>query len=373
MAFSVLETEKDNLTKPVANLHESAKNVKVTVILPCYRGKDTVERCVNSIIQQKFQDLELIVIDDNGGDSIRVVSRTLNKSSIAYKIVIHETNKGIANTLNEGLKLALGDYILIVHQDCELLDNFHIEDAVKFLDLNPDVAVLGGSPQYPVDEFNFFEKVFMIESGHFTKKDRAGIEEVSFSEHKCDIFRKEVLMKSGGFDSKHFRASAEDQMVSWKIRNLGYKIVKSNNLRYLQRYGKSVSTFAGLIKKTFYYSKTQSGVILLTQGKVLKGSSLKTNDQKMRIINRLTGTIFAMLFLFSLVPLIIFSEPLLALVSSGIVFIRAMHLAQKAKAFGIKANWLILFGMGLVGFLGDLAYLTGLSYGTLLTFMKKRL
>jgi len=91
----------------------------------------------------------------------------------------------------------------------------------------------------------------MLHSGHHNQKTSDGNEVISFSEHKCDLFKKGILPSDGGFDSENFKSSGEDQMMSWQQKNNGHVFIRNNNLQFIQRYGKSTASFKGLVRKVF--------------------------------------------------------------------------------------------------------------------------
>ncbi|WP_409200093.1 glycosyltransferase family 2 protein [Methanobrevibacter sp. DSM 116169] len=89
----------------------------VSVIVPIYNSSHTLEKTLNSIIHQKFENYEIIVIDDGStDDSLDKSYETLSKSSLPYQI-IHQKNKGASVARNNGLEVAKGEYILFVDSD----------------------------------------------------------------------------------------------------------------------------------------------------------------------------------------------------------------------------------------------------------------
>ena len=88
----------------------------ISVIVPVYNMEDKLERCLDSLVNQTYKNIEIIVINDGSKDnSINVI----NKYKKKYKniVVIDRENKGISVTRNEGIKIAKGDYIAFVDSD----------------------------------------------------------------------------------------------------------------------------------------------------------------------------------------------------------------------------------------------------------------
>lgn len=108
------------------------KDILVSVIVPVYNSQETIERCVESILRQRNDNIEIILIDDGSRDnSVAVINDMCAKYS--NLILIKQENMGAAQARNNGLDHAKGQYIVFVDSDDILLD-----DAIKIL---LDVAV----------------------------------------------------------------------------------------------------------------------------------------------------------------------------------------------------------------------------------------
>lgn len=93
----------------------------VSIIIPVYRSKKYIEKCVRSVLDQTYKDLEIIIVDDCGKDgSIDVVKRVLIEyPDMASKVrfIYHDFNRGCAAARRDGMKDATGKYILQVDSD----------------------------------------------------------------------------------------------------------------------------------------------------------------------------------------------------------------------------------------------------------------
>ena len=90
---------------------------KLSVIVPVYNAVEYLEKCVDSILNQTFKDLELILVDDCSKDESQKLCLKIAKSDrrvVAYK---REKNGGIFAARNTGIKLAKGKYITFVDND----------------------------------------------------------------------------------------------------------------------------------------------------------------------------------------------------------------------------------------------------------------
>ena len=98
---------------------------KITVIVPVYNTKKFLTRCVNSILKQSYENLEVIIIDDGSTDGSAQVCDELSKSDKRVR-VIHQKNKGIATTRNIGIELARGKYLCFIDSD-DYIENNYVE------------------------------------------------------------------------------------------------------------------------------------------------------------------------------------------------------------------------------------------------------
>ena len=89
---------------------------KISVIVPIYNAEAYLNRCLDSIINQTYSDLEIILINDGSTDNSLDIC--LEYASKDKRIVVYnQTNKGISKTRNKGIELATGDYIGFVDSD----------------------------------------------------------------------------------------------------------------------------------------------------------------------------------------------------------------------------------------------------------------
>lgn len=90
---------------------------RLSIIVPVYNGEKHLKRCVNSIIDQNYNNLEIILIDDKSPDSSRKICEELAQKDNRIKVYHNERNMGIYGTRNKGISIASGDYITFVDDD----------------------------------------------------------------------------------------------------------------------------------------------------------------------------------------------------------------------------------------------------------------
>ncbi len=113
------------------------KNPLVSIIVPTYNGEDYLDECLQSIIDQTYQNLEVIIIDDNSHNKFYVTNIASKFSKLNIKIVTLKSNQGVANAMNIGIKNSNGKFINWLSHD----DYFHpmkIQKQLEFIDFEDD-------------------------------------------------------------------------------------------------------------------------------------------------------------------------------------------------------------------------------------------
>ncbi|MDR0559614.1 MAG: glycosyltransferase [Prevotellaceae bacterium] len=97
--------------------------MKVSIIIPVYNVEPYIERCLLSALNQTYQNLEIILIDDCGQDNSMSVARAVAENHPnRHKVVFlkHEQNRGLSAARNTGIDAATGDYVYFLDSDDEL-------------------------------------------------------------------------------------------------------------------------------------------------------------------------------------------------------------------------------------------------------------
>ena len=88
----------------------------ISIVIPVYNVEAYLERCLDSVLAQTYQNLEIILVDDGSTDSsTQVVDRYAHKDSRV--VVIHQTNGGLSNARNHGINVANGEYLTFIDSD----------------------------------------------------------------------------------------------------------------------------------------------------------------------------------------------------------------------------------------------------------------
>ena len=121
----------------------------VSVIIPTYNRAHLIDRAITSVLNQTYQDLEIIVIDDGSTDNTEEVIRSFPDKRVNY--IKHKKNKGVSSARNTGIKVAKGKYIAFLDSDDEWLSE-KLGKQIKVLqNKSPEVGVAYSDVLY-IDE-----------------------------------------------------------------------------------------------------------------------------------------------------------------------------------------------------------------------------
>ena len=120
---------------------------KISIIVPVYKVELYLEKCVNSIINQTYKNLEIILVDDGSPDNCGAMCEELAKVDNRIK-VIHKENGGHSSARNVGLDIATGEYVAFIDSDDWIEPDF-VEVLEKLLTENDaDFSVCGMHNEY---------------------------------------------------------------------------------------------------------------------------------------------------------------------------------------------------------------------------------
>ncbi|HJX32230.1 MAG TPA: glycosyltransferase, partial [Thermodesulfobacteriota bacterium] len=124
------------------NIMSKSNNPLISLIVSVYNISKYLERCLNSIIEQSYKNIEILLVDDGSTDSSGHLCNLYQEKDNRIK-VIHKTNNGLSSTRNAGLAVMQGDYVGFVDGD-DFIDTYMYETLVKaMLDNEADIVQTG--------------------------------------------------------------------------------------------------------------------------------------------------------------------------------------------------------------------------------------
>lgn len=116
----------------------------LSVIIPVYRVEHTLQRCVESVLSQGVDNMEVILVDDGSPDNCPVLCDGWAEKDARVK-VIHKDNRGLSDARNAGIEMATGDYLTFVDSDDYVEDDTY-PALLQIMAEHPDYDLL----EYPI-------------------------------------------------------------------------------------------------------------------------------------------------------------------------------------------------------------------------------
>jgi glycosyltransferase involved in cell wall biosynthesis len=209
-------------------------NPKITVLLPVFNDEGHIKQSVASVIEQTFQNWELLVLDDGSTDrSIKMIKDLLARDP-RIKLINNPTNIGLIETLNKGLSASHSDLIARIDSDDYWNDKTKLQKQFDFLNSNPEYGLIG-TCGIAVDEQD--KHIFNLNYPETDSEIRSQILRRNCFIHSSVMFRKNLALKCGGYNQnyKHVEdytlwlqlgtisklANLPEQMITYRINQKG--------------------------------------------------------------------------------------------------------------------------------------------------------
>lgn len=121
-------------------MKEYSDNPRVSIIVPIYNVKRYVRKCITSIQNQSYENLEIILVDDGSSDGSSAICDEFQKID-GRVLVIHKENGGASSARKSGLELASGEYIMFVDGD-DWIDDKTVQSCVESVKENQSDCIL---------------------------------------------------------------------------------------------------------------------------------------------------------------------------------------------------------------------------------------
>ena len=186
----------------------------VSVIIPVYNGGIYLHSAISCILDQDYQKLEVIIIDDGSSDDSEDTIRSFDDPRIRF---FKQSNQGLASTLNRGISIASGKYIARQDQD-DISNQNRLALQVAYLEDHPDCVLLGSWAQV-------MEKDRLVERFHRhpTEEDMLRYQ-LLFNNpfvHSSVLLRRSALLQVGGYTTDPERQPPEDYELWSRLSRIG--------------------------------------------------------------------------------------------------------------------------------------------------------
>lgn len=205
---------------------------KISVVVPVYNVADYLKNCIDSIINQTFEDIEIILVDDGSTDSSGLICDEY-KNKDKRIIVIHKENGGLSDARNVGINKAQGEFITFIDSDDSIREDMLENLYYGCLEGDSDMSICG---YQKVDEYgNEIEEPLKENKGVYTSEQFFKKFPLEYSQ-ACSKLYKTKLFNEIKFP---FGKIHEDEFVFHKLVNECKKITMLDEKMYyyLQRQG----------------------------------------------------------------------------------------------------------------------------------------
>ncbi len=209
----------------------------VTVTIVTYNSGRFIRRCLDSILEQRYPEKEIVVVDNASRDGTQDI---LEQYEDRCRIIYNDSNLGFAAAQNQAIRRARGDWVLTLNPDVLLMPNF-IESLVEAGRLDPRIGSVCGKlfsmsadfrlpPEPVVDSTGIYFTPMLrhldrgsreIDNGHFLNH-----EYVFGASAAAALYRREMIedvSMDGDFFDPDFFVYREDADVAWRAQLLGWR------------------------------------------------------------------------------------------------------------------------------------------------------
>ncbi len=224
----------------------------VSVIMPVLNREKTIDIAINSVVQQIYQDWELIVVDDGSTDNTINLVEQWKKKEERIVLIRNEGTHGVSGARNAGINVAKGGYIAFLDSDDEWTKN-HLDECLSAMEetgynlcsalwieeIYGQLNRIGenGWYQYIFDDMQ--EKLNINRSDKYWKFDKRLFEYIIMTDFYCFhintvVVRKDLLIQVGKFDVK--MKGSEDLDLVYRLLQVT-PLVTVNNYHFIYHYG----------------------------------------------------------------------------------------------------------------------------------------
>jgi glycosyltransferase involved in cell wall biosynthesis len=174
----------------------------VSIVTPNFNGEKYIEQTILSVVSQSYKNFEFIVIDGNSKDNslkiIKKYTRYINK-------LISKKDNGMYDAIDKGINLSKGNIIIWINSD-DILHKDAVKNIYNFFKKNPEISWITGRNGYIKKNIKI-SGIPYIYPRIILKNGLASHPYWGFVQQESTSFRKELYLKSGGFNKKYKNAA----------------------------------------------------------------------------------------------------------------------------------------------------------------------
>ncbi len=209
----------------------------ISIIIPVYNVEDYLRECIDSVINQTYKNLEIILVDDGSTDSSGAICDEYAEKDSRIR-VIHKENSGPSATRNVGIKNAEGKYIYFLDSDDYLTDNA-IELLVNTAEVNDADLVFFDAYSFS-DDGSPVKQGYVINGTYETKSGYEILTELCKNkDYHCSIpllFFRNDFIKNNNLSLVESAYCSEDLLFTYQVYCTAEKVAQCKNTLYHRRY-----------------------------------------------------------------------------------------------------------------------------------------
>ncbi|HYZ80612.1 MAG TPA: glycosyltransferase family 2 protein [Solirubrobacteraceae bacterium] len=199
----------------------------MSVIVPVWNGRHWLDGCLSSVEAQTEAVPEVIAVDNGSADGSVAHLRAAHPG---VRVVELGVNTGFAHAVNEGIRLARGDYVAVINTDVELEPDW-VARTARTLDAHPEAAAVACKMVHLADPDRIYDAGDVLRrDGACEQRGRFGADDGSFDEPGeifgacagAALYRRDAVLGVGGFDERYF-AYLEDVDLALALRLAGWR------------------------------------------------------------------------------------------------------------------------------------------------------
>lgn len=238
----------------------------ISVVILNYNGWGLLEKCVRSVLDSDYKNLEVIVVDNASTDGSLENIREIIQENKNVKIIANKKNLGFALGNNVGINASRGKYVVLLNNDTEVSKDW-LNGIARIMESDPDVGICEGKilvdnkVTYPGFSFNPY-----VGFAKMPEKDQGQYDyphEIFSTKGVCVVLRRALIEKIGLLDSSLW-ITAEILDLCWRARLAGYKIlyVPKSVIHHKARLGSGSYPMHVKINAAFHVTKNQTMILI---------------------------------------------------------------------------------------------------------------
>ena len=239
------------------------KNRKISIITPVFNGEKYIVRCIESVLNQTYNNIEHIVIDDGSTDKTSNIC-----SSYKDKIVfIHKDNEGVSKARNIGIDKATGDYILFADAD-DWLEKDMCQKMIDEIESSDSEIVICGYNNYYENE-NKFEPIELKKYSDFNFIELITNDKTKYGGFPWNKLIKRKIIKNYFDESVHYYENLLFFLQNCNV-NTKFSVIKDKLYNYCINDTSAVHTRKYSLKKVTALNSLNKIIPLLPQSTLIE-------------------------------------------------------------------------------------------------------